>query len=41
MGVELCLEALQMALKSQGQAPQICNTDQGSQFIKLFKIVGT
>jgi putative transposase len=32
MGVELCLEALQMAFRSQGQAPQICNTDQGSQF---------
>jgi putative transposase len=32
MGVDLCLEALRQAFAGQGQAPEICNTDQGSQF---------
>lgn len=32
MGVELCLEALEKALSSTGETPQIFNTDQGSQF---------
>jgi putative transposase len=32
MGVELCLKALQKAFANQGRAPEICNTDQGSQF---------
>lgn len=32
MGVNLCLEALEMALKETGMKPEIFNTDQGSQF---------
>ena len=32
MGTELCLEALNKALKSTGEVPEIFNTDQGSQF---------
>jgi putative transposase len=32
MGVDLCLEALRQAYAGQGVAPEICNTDQGSQF---------
>jgi putative transposase len=32
MGTELCLEALEMALRSTGRVPEIFNTDQGSQF---------
>lgn len=32
MGVDLCLKALGRAFESQGQGPEICNTDQGSQF---------
>jgi len=32
MGVELCLRALQGAFAGQQGAPEICNTDQGSQF---------
>jgi putative transposase len=32
MGTDLCLEALEMALKSTGKVPEIFNTDQGCQF---------
>ncbi len=32
MGTELCLEALNKALKNTGEVPKIFNTDQGSQF---------
>lgn len=32
MGSDLCLEALEMALKDTGKVPEIFNTDQGSQF---------
>lgn len=32
MGTELCLEALEKALASTGEVPEIFNTDQGSQF---------
>jgi putative transposase len=32
MGVDLCLEALESALKAAGVKPEIFNTDQGSQF---------
>ncbi len=32
MGVDLCLGALDKALKSTGEVPEIFNTDQGSQF---------
>lgn len=32
MGTELCLEALDKALKSTGEVPEMFNTDQGSQF---------
>jgi putative transposase len=32
MGSDLCLEALDMALKSTGRVPEIFNTDQGCQF---------
>lgn len=32
MGAELCLEALDKALSSTGEVPEIFNTDQGSQF---------
>lgn len=32
MGTDLCLEALEMALKSSGTVPEIFNTDQGCQF---------
>lgn len=32
MGVELCLEAFEQALKRSGKPPEIFNTDQGSQF---------
>lgn len=32
MGTELCLEALNKALKSTGEVPEMFNTDQGSQF---------
>jgi putative transposase len=32
MGTDLCLQALEMALQSTGRAPEIFNTDQGSQF---------
>lgn len=35
MGVELCLEAFQRALSAAGRAPEIFNTDQGSQFTSL------
>jgi putative transposase len=32
MGTELCLEALEQALKATGKVPEIFNTDQGCQF---------
>jgi putative transposase len=32
MGTELCLEALDNALKSTGEVPKMFNIDQGSQF---------
>lgn len=32
MGTELCLAALEMALKTTGKVPEIFNTDQGCQF---------
>jgi len=32
MGTDLCLEALEKALRSTGKVPEIFNTDQGSQF---------
>ena len=35
MGVELCLQALAMAVALNGKRPEIFNTDQGSQFTSL------